>query len=193
MKKLFILLAILVTLMMNAQTNKSKTALLIIDIQEFYFPGGKAALVSPELASQNAMLLLKDFRKKNQTVIHIRHNFEPGGKIHDDVAPLANEKIISKDEVNCFKGTDLLPYLKNNKIDTLVIAGMQTHMCVEAAVRAGHDYDFSIILIHDACATKDLKFMDKTVKAEDVHHATLSTLKSYAKVIDTKSYLIQQE
>ena len=189
MKKLFLLLTILSTLMMNAQTNNSKTALLIIDIQDFYFPGGKAELVSPKFASQNAKILLNDFRKKQQLVIHVRHNFEPGGKIHKDVTPLENEKVISKDEVNCFKGTDLLSYLKKNKIETLVIVGMQTHMCVEAAVRAGHDYDFNIILIHDACATKDLKFLDKTVKTKDVHNATLSTLKSYAKIVDTKTFL----
>ena len=193
MKKLFLLLTILSTLMMNAQTNNSKTALLIIDIQDFYFPGGKAELVSPEFASKNAKLLLDDFRKKNQTVIHVRHNSKSGAKIHKDVTPLDNEKVISKDEVNCFKGTDLLEYLQNNKIDTLVITGMQTQMCVEAAVRAGHDYDFKIILIHDACATKDLKFLDKTVKAEDVHNATLSTLKSYAKIIDTKTFLSKKK
>ncbi len=105
---------------------------------------------------------------------------------------MENEKLISKDEVNCFKGTDLLTYLQNNKIDTLVIVGMQTHMCVEAATRAAYDYDFKVILIHDACATKDLKFMDKTIKACDVHNATLSTLKSYAKIVDTKTYLISK-
>ena len=189
MKKIFLLLMILSSLIMNAQMNNSKTALLIIDIQDFYFPGGKSELVSPNLASKNAKLLLDDFRNKDQTVVHVRHNFEPGGQIHKDVTPLKNEKIISKDEVNCFKGPDLLSYLKENQIDTIVIAGMQTHMCVEAAVRAAYDYDFKVVLIHDACATKDLKFMDKTVKAEDVHHATLSTLKSYAKIVDSKTYL----
>ncbi len=190
MKKLFLILCVFSSFILNSQTNKSATALLIIDVQDFYFPGGKAELVKPELASQNVKLLLGNFRKKNQSVIHVRHNFEPGGKIHKDVIPLENEKLISKDEVNCFKGTDLLTYLQNNKIDTLVIVGMQTHMCVEAATRAAYDYDFKVILIHDACATKDLKFMDKTIKACDVHNATLSTLKSYAKIVDTKTYLI---
>ena len=193
MKKLFLLLAILSSLILNAQNDNSKTALLIIDIQYFYFPGGKAELVSPDKASQNAKLLLADFRKKKQTVVHVRHNSKSQAEIHKDVSPIDNEKVISKDEVNCFKGTDLLEYLQNNKIDTLVIAGMQTHMCVEAAVRAGHDYDFKIILIHDACATKDLKFGTKTVKAEDVHNATLSTLKSYAKIVDTDTFLKEKK
>jgi nicotinamidase-related amidase len=91
--------------------------------------------------------------------------------------------------VNCFLGTDLLDFLKTNKIDTLVICGMQTHMCVEAATRAASDYGFKCILIHDACATKDLKFGEKTIKAEDVHYSTLSTLKNYALVESTKEYL----
>lgn len=189
MKKLFLILFMLTAIIMTAQTNKSKTALLLIDIQYFYFPGGRAELVNPEKASKNAKLLLADFRKNKQMVVHVRHNSSKGADIHLDVAPIEGEKVISKDEVNCFNGTDLLAYLKENKIDTLVIAGMQTQMCVEAAVRAGYDYGFKIILIHDACATKDLKFGDKTIKAEDVHYATLSTLKAYAEVIDTKTYL----
>ena len=126
---------------------------------------------------------------KYTTVIHIRHNSEPGGEINDIVKPLPSEKIFSKDAVNCFVGTDLLDFLKTNKIDTLVICGMQTQMCVEAATRAASDYGFKCILIHDACATKDLKFGDKIIKAEDVHYSTLSTLKNYAQVISTKEYL----
>ena len=115
-------------------------------------------------------------------VIHVRHNSEPGGKINDIVKPLPTEKIISKDAINCFVGTDLLDFLRNNKTDTLVICGMQTHMCVEAATRAASDYGFKCILIHDACATKDLKFGEKIIKAEDVHYSTLSTLKNYARI-----------
>jgi nicotinamidase-related amidase len=189
MKKLILSIVVLLVVIISASAQTGKKALLIIDIQDFYFPGGKSALVEPEKAAANAALLLQDFRNRNMPVIHVRHNSEPGGKINDIVIPLPAEKIFSKDEVNCFKGTGLLDYLKANKIDTLVICGMQTHMCVEAATRAASDYGFKCTLIHDACATKDLKFGDKTVKAEDVHNSTLSTLSNYAKVITTKEYL----
>jgi nicotinamidase-related amidase len=184
---LFIIVFFLSTLSLSAQPRHK--ALLVIDIQDFYFPGGKSALVEPEKAAANAALLLADFRKKGLLVIHVRHNSEPGGKINDIVKPLPNEKIISKDAVNSFVGTDLLGFLKTNKIDSLVICGMQTHMCVEAATRAASDYGFKCILVHDACATKDLKFGDKTIKAEDVHYSTLSTLKNYAVVESTGEYL----
>ncbi len=189
MKKLIITITFLLLTIISLQAQPRHKTLIIIDIQDFYFPGGKSALVAPEKAAANAALLLSDFRRKNLIVIHVRHNSEPGGKINDIVKPLPSEKIISKDAINCFVGTDLLDFLRNNKTDTLVICGMQTHMCVEAATRAASDYGFKCILIHDACATKDLKFGDKIIKAEDVHYSTLSTLKNYAEVISTDEYL----
>lgn len=189
MKKpvLFLMLAFFASFYTFSQARS--TALLLIDIQDFYFPGGKSALVGPEKAAQNAALLLISFRDKGLPVIHVRHNAEPGGDINKIVKPSEGEKIISKDAVNCFIGTDLLDYLKTEKIDTLIICGMQTHMCVEAATRAASDLGFKCYLIHDACATKDLTFGNKVVKAEDVHYSTLSTLKNYAVVESTDEFL----
>jgi nicotinamidase-related amidase len=191
MKKIILSTVILLMVIISVSAQTGKKALLIIDIQDFYFPGGKSALVEPEKAAANAALLLQDFRNRNMPVIHVRHNAETGGKINDIVKPLSAEKIVSKDEINCFKGTDLLDYLRANRIDSLVICGMQTHMCVEAATRAASDYGFTCTLIHDACATRDLRFGDKTVKAEDVHYSTLSTLSNYAKIMSTREYLMK--
>jgi len=189
MKRTFITIYLIFCLMQVVCSQGKKSALLLIDIQDFYFPGGKSELVDPSKAAGNAATLLERFRQKNLLVVHVCHNSEPGGKINDMVKPLPGEKIISKDEVSCFKGTDLAEFLKVNHIDTLVICGMQTHMCVEAATRSGSDLGYKCILIHDACATKDLKFGDRIIKSEDVHYSTLSTLKSYALVESTADYL----
>jgi nicotinamidase-related amidase len=189
MRKVLLSIIVLNLFIFSLPAQSGKKALLIIDIQDFYFPGGKSVLVEPEKAAANAALLLERFRRENMAIIHVRHNSEPGGKINDIVKPLPTEKIISKDEVNCFLKTDLLDYLKINNTDTLVICGMQTHVCVEAATRAASDFGFKCILIQDACATKDLKFGEKTIKADDVHYSTLSTLKNYARVINTAEYL----
>ena len=60
---------------MNAQNNEeSQTALLLIDIQYFYFPGARQPLFNPEEASLNAQKLLTHFRYTDQLVIHVRHN-----------------------------------------------------------------------------------------------------------------------
>jgi nicotinamidase-related amidase len=167
-----------------------KTALLIIDIQDFYFPGGSLPLVNPEPASLNAQKILKKFREKKLLVVHVRHNTKSGAGIHDNVKPVKGEKVITKNYANSFRETDLLEYLNKHQVKRLVIVGMQTHMCVEAATRAACDLGFECILVQDACATRALTFQDKTVSAKDVHYSTLSTLSpTYAAVIDTKTFL----
>jgi nicotinamidase-related amidase len=123
-------------------------------------------------------------------VVHVRHKSKKGFEIHQNVFPLAGEKVITKEDVNSFQKTDLLEYLKNNHIERLVVIGMQTQMCLEGAVRAAHDYGFECIVVGDACATRDLKFGDKTVRAEDVQTAVLATITDgrYGKVITLKEF-----
>jgi nicotinamidase-related amidase len=167
-----------------------KTALLIIDVQEFYFPGGRMQLEKPEVAGMNAGLLLDLFRRNELPVYHVRHNFEPGGNIHPYVKPLPGESVFSKDQVNAFVGTDLLKTLQKDSIERLVICGMQTHMCVEAAVRAAHDLGFACLLASDACATRTLQYEEHIVPADNVQFSTLNTLKgTYAKVASTEEII----
>ena len=194
MRKIVSLIVIFIFFQYSAysQQNKMKlkTALLIVDIQNFYFPGDGPGLVNAEEASLNAKEILEIFREKKQLVVYVRHKASREFEINKNVEPLSTEKVITKTEVNSFKGTDLLEYLKKNNINRLIIIGMQTQMCIEAAVRAGHDLGFECVLIQDACATRDLKFGNKTVKAEDVQTSTLATFidGEYAIVTDLKNF-----
>jgi nicotinamidase-related amidase len=191
-KSVIILCFILQGLFLFSQENTPKTALILIDIQEFYFPEGAVPLVNPEPAAENAARILGSFREKSQLVIHIKHAFGKGGDIHPLVAANEGEKIITKNEVNAFLGTDLLAYLRENGITKLVLAGMQTHMCLEAATRAAHDFGFDCTVIADACATRDLKYGDTIIPAAQVHAATLATLnRTYATVLNTDIYLYE--
>ncbi len=166
------------------------TALLIIDIQEYYFPGGGMQLENPEIAGMNAGLVLNQFRKSGLPVYHIRHNFDSGGNFHHYVKPFKNEKVISKDHANAFQGTELLECLRADSINQVVICGMQTHMCVEATVRAAHDYGFSCILVSDACATRTLQYEEHIIPAKNVHFSTLQTLRgTYATIVPTETLL----
>jgi nicotinamidase-related amidase len=175
---------------MTQDLQGQKTALLIIDVQEFYFPGGRMQLENPDVAGMNAGLLLAYFREHALDVYHVRHNFEPGGNIHQYVKPAPGEKVISKDQVNAFMDTDLLEALQKDSIVQLVVCGMQTHMCVEAAVRAAHDLGFTCLLASDACATRALQFEEHIIPAKNVHYSTLNTLQgSYARVVTTEAII----
>lgn len=176
-----------------AQSNEdSKTALLIIDVQEFYFPDGFNPLFEPEIASQNAAIMLEHFRSNNNLVVHIKHATEKDSLIHKNVQPENGERVIKKSNINSYQDTDLLAFLKDNKINQVVICGMMTHVCVEAAARASADFGFDVIVIDDACATRDVIFNDDTVKATDVHNSTLGTInKYYGQVMTVKEYTSQ--
>ena len=181
-----------------------KTSLLLIDIQNDYFDGGTMTLVNADKASENAKLILENFRKLSLPVIHIRHIatkpdatfFLPdtyGSEIHKNVLPIENEKVIIKHYPNSFRETGLLESLKETEITGLVICGMMTHMCVDATVRAAKDFGFNCTLVGDACATKELEINGEKVKAADVHNAFLAALKStYATIISTNNYLTSQ-
>jgi nicotinamidase-related amidase len=162
-------------------------ALLLIDIQNDYFPGGAMELAESSIVGEKAGRLLHAFRQKAQPIIHIQHIsaregatfFLPdtdGVKIHESVAPLATETLFQKRYPNSFRETPLLLHLHKHQITTLVIAGMMTHMCIDTTTRAAADLGFSCILAHDACATKDLSFRGATILAKNVQTAFLAAL-----------------
>jgi len=171
-----------------------KPALIIIDIQNDYFPGGRMELEGSPEASLQAAKLLQGFREKGLPVVHIQHvSNRPGASfflpdtegvnIHANVAPRAGETVIQKNFPNSFRGTGLLEQLRVQGTDHLVIAGMMTHMCVDATTRAAFDLGFSCSLAHDACATRAVAFGEQRVPAAQVHAAFLAALNGlYAKV-----------
>ena len=162
-------------------------ALLLIDIQNDYFPGGAMELVASSEAGKQAGQLLGAFRDARLPVIHIQHIANrpgatfflpgtPGEEIHPCVAPAAEEPVFRKHMPNSFRDTGLLAYLREHKITELAIAGMMTHMCVDTTVRAAFDLGFSCTVAHDACATRDLAFEGRTVAADQVQTAYLAGL-----------------
>lgn len=169
-------------------------ALLIVDIQNDYFPGGAMELEGSLLAGAKAGQLLQAFRRKSKPVIHIQHvSTRPGAtfflpntkgvEIHDSVAPQPGETVIQKHYPNGFRETPLLEHLKQLGVDELVIAGMMTQMCIDTTTRAAADLGFQCSLAHDACATRAQSFGGVTVPAAQVQTAFLAALNgAFAKV-----------
>ena len=174
------------------------SALLVIDIQNDYFPGGAMALHRPEAAAANAAKLIAAYRRKGGPVIHMQHvSTRPGAtfflpntrgvEIHESVRPQAGETVIQKHFPNCFRDTRLLEHLRAAGIDALTIAGMMTHMCVDTTTRAAADLGFACSLAHDATATRELAFGGAKVAAEQVQLSYLAGLNGlFAKVLGTE-------
>ena len=180
-----------------------KTALVLIDIQNDYFPGGRMELVGSLEASLRAQEVLAAFRNNGGDIAHIQHLSTrpnatfflpntPGAEIHTNVAPLAGETVLVKNFPNSFRGTGLHETLSARQFERIVFAGMMTHMCIDTTVRAGFDLGYKCVLIGDGCATKDLTFRGRTIPANDVNAAYFSALDGmFAEVKSSKEFLAE--
>jgi nicotinamidase-related amidase len=178
-----------------------KRALVLIDVQNDYFPGGKWPLRGIESAADNAARLLAAARAAGDLVVHVRHEFptadapffapgSQGASIHPKVRGLDSEPIVLKHHVNSFRETDLKAILDRHGVEEVVICGAMSHMCVDAGVRAASDLGYKCIVVHDACATRDQEFAGTVVPAADVHAAFMAALGvGYAKLVSTDEYI----
>ncbi len=179
------------------------TALILVDIQNDYFPAGKMELVGSLEASERAKLLLAFFRDNNLPLVHIQHVatrptatfFLPdteGVNHHGNVKPSAGETIFQKHFPNSFRETPLLDHLRGKNIERVVVAGMMTHMCVDATVRAATDFGIQCLTVEDACATRALVHEGTSIPAEYVHRSFLAALNgTYGKVLKTEEIIKQ--
>lgn len=179
----------------------AKQALILIDIQNDYFPQGKWPLVGVEAAADKAQQLLQAFRQAGDAVIHVRHEFtaddapfftpgSEGAHLHPKVLNENDEPVVLKHFVNAFRQTNLRGVLEQRSITDLVVVGSMSHMCIDAVVRAAADYGYTVTVIHDACATRDLEFNGKTVAAAQVHEAYMASLAfAYASVVSADEFL----
>ncbi|MDX1432888.1 MAG: cysteine hydrolase family protein [Gammaproteobacteria bacterium] len=172
-----------------------KTGLLLIDIQNDYFPGGAMELVDMERAAAVAGGMLERFRDEARPVYHLQHLsvrpgatfFVPdtaGAEIHPTVSPHDGETLFQKNFPNGFRGTGLLDALRADGTGALVICGAMSHMCIDATTRAAFDNGISCTVLSDGCATRDLEHEGRRIPAGDVHAAFMAALSvPYARVV----------
>lgn len=177
----------------------SKRAILVVDLQNEYWPSGNLPLHGINAAAANAARVMAYARVKGDLVVNIRHEahgapfFVPGSagvEINEAVRPATGEPVITKNFPNSFRDTGLSDLLKEKGIEEVVVIGAMSHMCVDATVRAANDMGYKTTTIHDACATLDLTFDGVTTPATQVHAALMAALSfGYGEVISTDAFL----
>lgn len=175
-------------------------ALILVDIQNDYFDGGKWPLPNMAAAAENAARLLAHARDNGQMVVHVHHEMPEGGPffvtgtqgaaIHAVVAPKSDEATVLKHRPNSFHNTGLEAMLRDNGIDAVTICGAMSQMCIDATARAARDIGFDVTVVADACAARNVTHDDTVVPAATVHATIMGALNgSYAKIVTTQSCL----
>lgn len=176
--------------------------LVVVDLQNDYFPGGKLPLWNGEAARDNAARVIAAARAGGTPVIHVRHEFPDanapffvagtdGARIHDAVAPVEGEDVVLKHYPNSFRETRLREVLDAHVPQEVVIVGAMSHMCIDATARAAADLGYNVVVLHDAVTTLDVAFGEQVVPAAQVHAAFMAALATgYARLLSVDEHLV---
>ncbi|MFX1417986.1 MAG: cysteine hydrolase family protein [Promethearchaeota archaeon] len=77
---------------------------------------------------------------------------EPTADIIPELKPEKNDIVILKTTNGTFSSTDLEHQLRNLGINTVIVVGVVTHICVENTARVAFDLGFNVYVVDDACA-----------------------------------------
>lgn len=187
-----------------AELQAGKTALLVIDFQNEYFASGRMPIADGEAALRQTRRLL-DFADRHRIrVIHVQHVlpagaplFAEGGnavKFHEAMQPRKGEQVVKKDAVSVFAGRSAAAIeqaLKDAAVDTLIIAGLQTHACVAGAARDAAARGYKVVVASDATATRDLDLRDgSTIGNAQLHASALAEIEdTFGDVLSTDRIL----
>ncbi|MBM3604199.1 MAG: cysteine hydrolase [Alphaproteobacteria bacterium] len=177
----------------------SKRAIIVVDLQNEYWPDGGLPLENIEDAAANAARVIAHARKAGDLVVNVRHEM-PGGPVFlpgsneaaiaTAVAPAEDEPVITKNYPNSFRETGLKGLLEEKAIEEVVVVGAMSHMCIDATVRAANDLGYRTVTVHDACASRELEFNGASVPAAHVHAAMMSAFAfAYGEVVSTDDFI----
>ncbi|MEI2404978.1 cysteine hydrolase family protein [Niallia taxi] len=142
---------------------KSKTALLIIDYQVIDFNRNETLYKSEDFKN-NIKSLVTNARKKNIPIFLTKHNGKLGSpsqkgsagwSIHPSLELKGDEIIIEKNYPDSFQQTNLEAQLMLRNINHLVIAGLETEICVDSTCRQAYSKGFAVTIVKDGHSTYD--------------------------------------
>jgi len=180
----------------------AKTALILIDFQVEYFDPAKLRLPDGPRAAANAARLLAAAGTAGLAVLHVRHVARnpaarlfapgsPGTELVEPVRPRAGEVVVTKSLPSGFAGSELDAHLRAASVETLVLAGLMTHMAVDGTARDALTLGYRVLVAADACATRDLPDgAGGVISAADVQRTALAVLADrFADVLSTEAVL----
>jgi len=170
------------------QLNKEKSALLVIDMQNFFLNSSSPTFTCGGLAILPTLKqLIRVFRGANRPVIYTCHVHHPDhidagimewwwegmciegseeSKVHKEIAPFPKEKVIFKHRYSAFYNTDLETVLRSLKVEDLVISGIMTNLCCESTARGAYYRDYRVFFLADGTGSVN----------EEMHLASLLNL-----------------
>lgn len=175
------------------------TALLVIDVQDEYLTGGlPIAFPPPEDALARIGEAMDAAAAHGLPVVLIRHTEPdpssglfvagtPAWQLTAEVASRPHDVVVDKQLPGSFTGTGLTEWLAERDVDSVVIAGWMTHMCVDTTTRQAMHLGLDVTVLADATGTIDVS---DDLPAALVHRVELGVLADgFAAVTRTDAWI----
>jgi ureidoacrylate peracid hydrolase len=104
-----------------------------------------------------------------------------GAEFYDGIAPLPTERVVIKHRYSAFINTDLNTVLKARGIQSVLVCGVATNVCVETTARDGYMYDYYVTMIDDCSAAYDAK----------LHMSTLENIRRHFGLVASSNQIIE--
>ncbi len=180
---------------------KPKRALVLIDIQNEYVTGNLPIEFPALDVSLPNISLAIDTARINDIPIVVVQQMAPesspifaqgsvGWQLHPIVGASAADLLVQKTMPSALAGTGLGDWLRNQGIDTLVVAGYMTQNCNESTIRQAAHEGWSVEFLHDAAGAVSYKNSMGLLKAKEMHEASCIVLQArFASVMTTQEWI----
>jgi ureidoacrylate peracid hydrolase len=178
---------------------------------DFVSPEGSAGKRGDDVGAAIAMIpnltrLIDQARKMGLTIVYIRTTHSEwtdtaswiyrtsqksglstcregtwGADFYDGIAPLPSERVVIKHRYSAFINTDLNTVLKARGIQSILVCGVATNVCVETTARDGYMYDYYVTMIDDCSAAYDAK----------LHMSTLENIRRHFGLVASSHQIIE--
>jgi nicotinamidase-related amidase len=169
-------------------------ALLVIDVQNEYVTGALPIVHPPVDDALGRIAEVMDAAAAaGLPIVLVRHTEpDPSGgifvsgtpmwQLHETVASRPHHVVVDKQLPGSFTGTPLEEWLRARGVDTIVVTGWMTHMCVDTTTREAMHRGFDVTVLSDATGTIDVS---DDLPAALVHRVELGVLGDGFATVDT--------
>ncbi|MBI4488635.1 MAG: cysteine hydrolase [Deltaproteobacteria bacterium] len=130
------------------------------------------------------------YRKSQEKALKTCREGSWGAEFYDGISPLPDERVVTKHRYSAFINTDLNTVLKAKGIESVLVTGVATNVCVETTARDAYMFDYYVTMVEDCAAAYDAKLHETTLENIRRHFGLVATSRD---IVDTWEGLKQKK
>lgn len=121
------------------------------------------------------------YRKSQQSALNTCREGTWGAEFYEGIAPRPDERVVIKHRYSAFINTDLNTVLKAKGIESVLVTGIATNVCVETTARDAYMYDYYVTMVSDCAAAYEPKLHESTLDNIRRHFGLVATSEEIVK------------